>query len=69
MTTSISSPSILSEPDDEVDDADADLFPNTYGLIHASCLSPGNFVLHLQEQDSHKTTVMTPAGCRTIEKE
>lgn len=78
MTTSNSSPSIPSEFDDEVDNADAEL---PFGHVWAypcklpSCPDYGkswvlrsSFLLHLQEQYAHKMTAMTPAARRTIEK-
>ncbi|KAF2804387.1 uncharacterized protein BDZ99DRAFT_511634 [Mytilinidion resinicola] len=71
-------PSIPSKFDDEVDDADPDLPPDhvwAYPCKLPSCPDYGkswglrsNF-FHLQEQDSHKTTAMTLAARRTIEKE
>lgn len=79
MTTPISSPSIPSEDDDEVDNTDADLPSGhiwAYPCKLPSCPDYGkswllrsNFLFHLQEQDSHKTIMMTPAARRAIEKE
>jgi hypothetical protein len=78
MTTSLPSPSIPSEFDDEVDNAHADLPPGhvwAYPCKLLSCPDYGkswllrsNFLLHLQEEDSHRTAT-TPAMRRTIEQE
>lgn len=79
MTTPISSPSIPSENDDEVDNTDTDLPSGhvwAYPCKLPSCPDYGkswllrsNFLFHLQEQYSHKTIMMTPAARRAIEKE
>lgn len=79
MTTSLPSPFIPSESDDEVDNIDADLPPEhvwAYPCKLTSCPDYGktwllrsNFLFHLVEEDSHKTTAMTPAARRVIEKE
>ncbi|KAF2270022.1 hypothetical protein CC78DRAFT_550385 [Lojkania enalia] len=61
MTTSISSHSIPSEFDDEVNYANPDL---TSGRVLRS-----KFLFHLQEQDAQKITAITPAARRTIEKD
>ncbi|KAF2472780.1 uncharacterized protein BDR25DRAFT_302436 [Lindgomyces ingoldianus] len=79
MTPSISSPSIPSESDDEVDYADTDLpLGNVwaYPCKLPSCPDYGkswllrsNFLFHLKEEDAHRTAAMTPAARRIIEKE
>jgi hypothetical protein len=79
MTTSLPSPFVPSESDDEVDNTDADLPPEhvwAYPCKLPSCPDYGkswllrsNFLLHLQKQDVHKTTAITPIARRTIEKE
>jgi hypothetical protein len=79
MTTSLPSPFVPSELDDEADDADAALPSGhkwAYPCKLISCPSYGktwllrsNFLFHLVEEGSHKTTAMTPAARRVIEKE
>jgi hypothetical protein len=79
MTTLLPSPSIPSELDDEADDADATLPSGhvwAYPCKLTSCPDYGktwglrsNFLFHLVEEDSHKTTAMTLAARRAIEKE
>ncbi|KAF1358704.1 hypothetical protein EJ07DRAFT_166584 [Lizonia empirigonia] len=72
-------PSVPSELNDEIDDADPSL---PFGHVWAypckltSCPDYGktwglrsNFLLHLVERDAHKTTATTPAARRAIEKE
>lgn len=69
---------IPSELDDEADNADADLPPEhvwAYPCKLPLCPDYGkswglrsNFLLHLQEQDAHRTTAKTPAARRAIEK-
>jgi hypothetical protein len=79
MTTSLPSPSIPSEFDDEVDDAHVDRPPEhvwaypcklpSYPDYGKSWLLQSNFLLRLQEQDSHRRTVIRPAARCTIEEE
>ena len=78
MPTSLPSPFVPSELDDKADDADAALPSGNvwaYPCKLTSCPDYGktwglrsNFLFHLVE-DSHKTTAMTPAARRAIEKE
>jgi hypothetical protein len=76
IAMSISSPSVPSESDNEVDDSDADLllrhvwdYPRKLfscpGYGKSWCLR-SNFLLQLQEHDSHKTTAKTSAARGTI---
>jgi hypothetical protein len=77
MTTSISSPHIPSEFDDEVDNSDLPSgYVWAYPCKHPSCPDYGkawrlrsNFLLHLQEQGAHMTTATTTSTRRAIEKE
>jgi hypothetical protein len=79
MTNSAFDPTVPSELNDELDDADASLPSGhvwAYPCKLTSCPDYGktwklrsNFLLHLVEQDSHNTTATTPAARRTIEKE
>lgn len=80
-TTSLPSLSVPSEFDDEVDEAHDDLPPGHVWAYPCKLLScPGygkswllrsSFLLHLQEEDAHRTaaTAATPAARRKIEQE
>jgi hypothetical protein len=79
MIISSSLPSVPSELNDEFDDADATLpsghvwaYPCKLTLCPDYGKTGGfrsNFLFHLVEEDSHKTTALTPAARRAIEKE
>ena len=75
MTSLVSSPPVPSELDDEVDDAYLPVGHIwAYPCKLPSCPDYGkswqlrsNFLLHLQEQDAHRTLLTTPAARRAIE--
>jgi hypothetical protein len=79
MTTSLPSPFVPSESDDEVKNTDANLPLKhvwAYPCKLSSCPDYGkswvlrsNFFLYLRKQDVHKTTAIILVACRTIEKE